>query len=333
VSGEAVKRYETNSHQKAAKKDMSHHFIVPTNENGISLDDRIEENIRRALRPPFQFNDVFLYSHGWWTDATRAMEGYNRFTIGFSSIFRLANNLANAGTLNIGVHWPSTLTENHFSLLNYAEAITFYTMEKRADAIGEHCGKALLRVILDNANGPLRLHLVGHSFGCKVICRALQEIVTEQPTALIPAGIEFDIVLLQAAFDDIKLEERGEYGGVPALAGMRMLITTSDADRALGVLYPKAHGIANLLDHGVGSALGSVGPTEGVIARFGGARRIEIGPDFAPLTNSPLNDRLIVANLTALHNAHPENSDNFSGHHSDIFNDEIYRLMAGFMFP
>ena len=46
--------------------------------------------------------------------------------------------------------------------------------------------------------------------------------------------------------------------------------------------------------------------------------------------------RLLLSNdadLTPLHQAHPEASEPFSGHHSDIFHDEIYQLIAAFLFP
>ena len=102
---------------------MSHHFIVPTNENGLSLDSSIGEDIEMAMGKPLSFRTVFVYSHGWWTDAVRAMEGYNRFTIDFSAAIRAQAALATLQTLNIGIHWPSTLSEDSFSLLNYAQAL------------------------------------------------------------------------------------------------------------------------------------------------------------------------------------------------------------------
>jgi hypothetical protein len=40
----------------------------------------------------------------------------------------------------------------------------------------------------------------------------------------------------------------------------------------------------------------------------------------------------MVANLTPLHQASKEPKDSFSGRHSDIFHDEIYSLIAGFLF-
>jgi hypothetical protein len=311
---------------------MSHHFIVPTNENGISLDPDIGNDIGLALGKPFGFTDVFLYSHGWWTNAVRAMQGYNRFTIEFSAQFRSAPALTALPTLSIGIHWPSTLTEDQFSLLNYAEALSFFTMEKRADTVGENCGHALLKFVLGASPAvPRRVHLLGHSFGAKLVCKALQKLAEESATAPIPDGVRFDVVLIQAAFDNDELESAKDYGGVATLPGLRLLVTRSDRDRALSSLYPKAHQLAHLF-HSIQPALGASGPSAPTIKQFGGARSLDVGPDFDPAAGGPLTERLIVANLTALHEAHPENDDAHSGHHSDIFLGEIYKLLAAFFF-
>jgi hypothetical protein len=310
---------------------MSHHFIVPTNENGVSLDADIGADIGLAMNKPFAFTNVFLYSHGWWTNAVRAMEGYNRFTIEFSAQFRSAPGLTDLPTLNIGIHWPSTLTEDQFSLLNYAEALSFFTMEKRADTVGENCAYALLKLILAaRPAGPLRLHLVGHSFGCKVVCNALQQLAEGLADNPIASGIEFNVALLQAAFDNDALAPGNDYADVASLPGLRLLITHSDLDRALGTLYPKVHQLAHLF-HNVQPALGSSGPTPAVIQQLGDAQNVEVTPGFNPPMGS-LAQRLIVANLTALHEAHPENNDSNTGHHSDMFLTEIYRLLQAFVF-
>jgi hypothetical protein len=83
---------------------MLHHFIVPTNENGMSLDQYIAEDMKTAMGQPFQFQHVFLYSHGWWTNAIRSMEGYNRFTIEFSRFMRSNREWTGLETLNVGIH-------------------------------------------------------------------------------------------------------------------------------------------------------------------------------------------------------------------------------------
>jgi hypothetical protein len=309
---------------------MSHHFIVPANENGVSLDATIASDIGLAMNKPFDFQDVFLFSHGWWTNATQAMQGYNRFTIEFSSLIRSTPGLANLPVLSIGVHWPSTLSEDQLSLLNYAEALSFFTMEKRADTVGDNCAYALLKLVLNAyTEGPLRIHLVGHSFGCKVVCSALQQLAVASAAEPIPDGVSLDVALMQAAFDNDELEPTSDYGSVAGIPGLRMLITHSDGDTALSSLYPTAHRLVHLF-HSVQPALGNAGPTQGVVDAFNGVRNIDVGPDFVVDSQQPLTDRLVVANLTSLHEAHPESSTRFSGHHTDVFRAEVYRLLASF---
>jgi hypothetical protein len=217
---------------------MSHFFVIPTNENGIVLDKYLTDDMRTALAAPFDFSDVFLYSHGWWTDASRAMQDYNRFTIGFA---QLAQKIAIANPapsrragLGIGIHWPSMLTENSGSVLNLLEAATFYTMEKRADNIGENAGYMILRTLFEGCRIPIRINLVGHSFGCKVILSLLQEVA--QDGIQCPQGVTLNVVLLQAATDDNHLEVGDAYGMVSrAFPNLRLLITTSQEDLALKV--------------------------------------------------------------------------------------------------
>ena len=102
-------------------------------------------------------------------------------------------------------------------------------------------------------------------------------------------------------------------------------------DRALGTLYPAAHRLAHLFGN-VQPALGSSGPAVGVAAQFGGSKAIPVGPNFEPGAVGLPAGRLIVADLSPLHAAHPENNDSHSGHHSDIFHTEIYKLLAAFFF-
>jgi hypothetical protein len=314
---------------------MSHHFLVPVNENGLFLDQTVSGDVTLAMDPLFQFNDVFIYSHGWWTDATRAMEGYNRFTIEFSSTFRAAAALAALPTLSIGVHWPSTLSEDQFSLQNYFQALSFYTMEKRADTVGEHSVYALLKLLLGArpaGGAPWRIHLLGHSFGCKVVCKALQRLVTDGGNGLAAGAVRVDMVLIQAAFDNDLLEAANDYGALAqGIPGLRLLVTRSDEDQALGTLYPRAHQLAHLFAQAK-PALGAAGPSAATAELFGGAAELTVPPDFTAPSAPAFAGRLAVADLTPLHQAHPENEDRFSGHHSDIFHREIYRLLAAFFF-
>jgi hypothetical protein len=311
---------------------MSHHFIVPTNENGMSLDQYIAADLTAAMRAPFQFNHVFLFSHGWWTNSIRAMEGYNRFTIEFSRFFRSIPGLTGLPTLSVGIHWPSTLTEDEVSVENYFQALSFYTMETRADGVGQNAGYSFLRLLLDAREGqaaPLNIHLLGHSFGAKVVCAALERLVEQQATNPLPANVTFDLALLEAAFDNDELEPQNEYGSLGGnLPGLRVLVTHSDQDTALSGLYPAAHRLARLLGKSK-PALGFAGPSEGVVDLFGKPKAIDVAPGFTAKP-ADLPGRLIVADLTPLHTANPDNAVRFSGHHSDVFYSEIYALLSAF---
>ena len=314
---------------------MSHHFIVPTNENGMILDQFINGDVTAAVGPdaPFQFRHVFLFSHGWWTNAIRAMEGYNRFTIEFSRYFRLrVPALLNLPVLSVGIHWPSTLTEDEVSVVNYFQALSFYTMEKRADTVGANAAYTLLRGVLDaapEADAPLEIYLLGHSFGAKVVCSALERLVEGADAKPIPDGVVFTVALLEAAFDNDEFEAPNEYGRLAAgLPGLRVLVTHSDGDTALSSLYPKAHELARLLGKRK-PALGNAGPSAGTAAAFGGASTVAVGPGFTA-TAADLNGRLVVADLSPLHQANPGNAIPLQGHHTDMYYPEIYSLLSAF---
>src|SRR5262245_49886947 len=131
---------------------MSHFITVPVNANGIIIDGHIGSNLNLAVNPPFDFTDVFIYSHDWWTTANRAMEDYNRFSTEFAGMVMALATPAPPATLpklpkssfGIGIHWPSMLSEDEHSIVNFGQALSFYTMEKRADTVGEHSVYAIL---------------------------------------------------------------------------------------------------------------------------------------------------------------------------------------------
>jgi hypothetical protein len=318
---------------------MSHFFMIPANENGIVLDNYLIDDIQVALAAPFAFSDVFLYSHGWWTDASMAMQDYNRFTIGFAQrALTIANakpKLSLGGSLGIGIHWPSMLTEDTGSIgsiVNRLEAASFYTMEKRADNIGVNAGYLILRSLFECKSPPQRVNLIGHSFGCKVILSLLQEIAKDGIEC--PPTVALNVVLLQAATDDNHLEQADIYGAVAGWSrNLRLLVTISHEDLALRVAYPAAHVIDVFRGNQVRQALGVAGPTAKVSNQFGGAKQMAVNAEFARTTITACSgDRLIVADLTGIHRSNPKNADPITGHHSDIFLPEVYDLIAGFVF-
>jgi hypothetical protein len=322
---------------------MPHTITIPINENGIIIDADMSRVIGDAIaEDPFGFQDVYVYSHGWSTDAARALGEYNRFSIGFSiqnvefgrvvpAIFKNPPRDA----LAVGIHWPSEITEDENSPLNVLQQLTFYTMEHRADTVGKNGLYTILRLMLQarsNAGQPLRFNLLGHSFGCKVICAALQDVAVdiENKTIPLPAGTTINAALLQAATDNDNLETGDIYGKIAQLP-VRLLLTKSNQDLALTKWYAVAGKLANIL-HAPPPALGADGPTAATTAAFGGADNIDVPLGFKPIDLRGLNNRMLVANLSPAHQARSQYSGGFAGHHSDINFSEVYQLVGGFFF-
>lgn len=330
---------------------MSNYLYIPINENGVIVDDNISNLLSAATSTSFEFRDIYVYSHGWSLDASRMMDWYNRFAIEFnkSNIDTFAKNPdvfqspPTDKTLGVGIHWPSMITENENDPIQHLQQLTFYTMEKRADSIGEHGLYAVLRMILSSdtlANIPaVRLNLLGHSFGCKVIASALEAIYQDIVAGKIERrpNVSFNVVLLQAAFERNALDEHECYGDIENL-NMRLLITRSDEDEALQKWFDDAHLNIDFFHKKDDNkrALGALGPTNLTRKEMNGPSSpadIAVAPGFDGESLAALKQRLLVADLSPLHRARgSEGSAPFSGHHSDIFLPEVYSLIAGFLY-
>jgi uncharacterized protein DUF726 len=242
-------------------------MTLPCNENGIILDTNVSSNVVDVLGAPI--TDVFVYSHGWWNDFADAMRSYNLFSVGFE---RELQGLPQSGltlpgeTFAAAIHWPSTLSETPNVIENVAEALTFYTMGKRADVVGEHGVSSLVRLLYGSGRRPLRLSMIGHSFGCRVVCSALMSALAQVAPGVGGVGIDptirIRVALLEAAFNCDELSPEGAYGQLSAYSGIdfRLLVTTSQLDTALVKWYPIAERLANLFSGGDVRALGGVGP-------------------------------------------------------------------------
>ncbi|MBD5604900.1 MAG: alpha/beta hydrolase [Candidatus Eremiobacteraeota bacterium] len=326
---------------------MSHFISVPTNENGIFFDPLLSDTIEDAVADnPFAFQDVFVYSHGWATDADQSMSSYSRFSIELARQIVLMDRAVPPAlpdpprnALGIGIHWPSEITEDPSSPLNVAELFTFYTMEHRADAVGKNAVYTILRKTLEARAGstlPLRLFLLGHSFGCKVLCSALQDLQVDLANGTIvpPANVSFRVVLLEPATDNDNLESGDIYGNVADIEKLRILMTRSDLDEALTTWFLEAGRVVNLF--APKPALGAAGPTQTTLAQFGTSTAFPVNTGFAPADAVAHKERFLVADLTPVHmarkaaNLAPDGG--IAGSHSDIYFLEVYNLIAGFLF-
>jgi hypothetical protein len=316
---------------------MAHYITVPINANGvIDPDEQIEDIITKTMSIPFGTTDVFVYSHGWWTTADAALKQYNVATTDFIEILRTRTNVHQGANpfvpFLIGIHWPSMLDDDPVNPLNHIQLLTYYTMEKRADDVGDEGLYAILQLILKArpSQTSLRLNLFGHSFGCKVICSALQRLAGDQPTI---TDVSFSVVLLQAAFRTEALDDPKLYGTVIPYFKPALLISKSAEDYALTRAFPAA--AFNLVSPGARTALGATGPSPNTASQYTSAPNISVdfGSSFYGRFPSQSGPRLVVADLTPLH-SNPNNKfdGGWGGHHNDVYRSEIYDLMAWFLF-
>ena len=326
---------------------MSHFVTIPINENGIIFDTDMNSVVKEAIAvDPFGFQDIYIYSHGWSTDAYRALDEYNRFSVDLAKQLLLLDaqkppTFANPprNSLGVGIHWPSEITEDPNSPLNALQLFTFYTMEHRADAVGKNAVYAMIRLMLQARAGaglPLRFFLLGHSFGCKVLCAALQDLQVDIVNGTIPidAGTSFRVVLLEGATDNNNLEPGDIYGNVRDIQNFDILVTKSSLDLALHVWFVAAGAAANLF-RSPRQALGAAGPTPATITAFGGSDSISISPGFVTSNMANLGHRLIVADLSPVHQYRKDQhiyDGDLSGSHSDINFLEVYYMISGFLF-
>ena len=318
-------------------------IAVRVNEHGVILDPGAPSALSTALAESSPATDLFLFSHGWWTKVPLAVakEFYVEFT---NRLLQIASQ-SPAGlrlpksSFAVGIHWPSMLNEdNPHALVNWLEAFSFYTMEKRADVVGETGAASLAQLIYrvhKESRGELRVHVLAHSFGCRVVCAAFCAALTAiaRDFGTIPDTVRLNLVLLQAAFDHDHLEREKKYGLLCAPeVPLRLLVTRSEEDLALVKLYRDAERPHHLLSKASNLALGAVGPSPKSVADFGGKDDVAIKTGLTYSDVMSKKARLVVADLTPLHREHPDRRHSFSGHHSDILSDELYHLLAGFLF-
>jgi pimeloyl-ACP methyl ester carboxylesterase len=182
-------------------------------------------------------------------------------------------------------------------------------MKERAGNVGRRGLAALLEQIRA-AHPSVRLHLVGHSFGCRLVTASL--LGTEDGVAVNVNSLS----LLQAAFshNSFALDYDGSSDGFFRLVvapARRVLgptmITYTKHDTAVGIAYPLASRLAGQ----VASALGDADDKYGALGRNGaiktpeafGHTMLKAGEDYDGLAD---------------HQVHNLNSDTFISGHSDV---------------
>src|SRR5438105_15885809 len=94
-------------HAGGSAMPHDHFIMVPLTGQGAYTDPSIAQSLGDAMRSPFGFTDIYVYSHGWWTTALVAMNDYSRFSIGLAGILLASPAVAQVSALGVGIHWPS----------------------------------------------------------------------------------------------------------------------------------------------------------------------------------------------------------------------------------
>lgn len=194
------------------------------------------------------------------------------------------------------------------NLINFA---TYYQMKMRAGVVGEGLNQVLRELRVQQSD--LKLHLIGHSFGARLVTAAA--IGPEDQ----PPGKVSTLTLLQAAFshygfsDDYEGTKDGLFRRLvtaPMVSGPILISCTSN-DRAVGLAYP----LASLIAGQVAAALGDKNDRYGGIGR-NGAQKTPEAVDGSLLPTGGMY-QLQAGKLYNL------NADLFVKDHSDICKSEI----------
>jgi hypothetical protein len=154
--------------------------------------------------------------------------------------------------------WIGKAVDGAKSLVNL---VTYYQMKNRAGVVGQGGVRDMLQRLRDTrpADGKnlLRLHLLGHSFGCRLVTAA-----TQGPAGAEPLPVD-SLSLLQAAFSHYGFAQ--SYDGVhdgffrsvvtdPARVRGPVIITFTAKDKAVGLAYPIASRVARQIASAIGDA-------------------------------------------------------------------------------
>jgi hypothetical protein len=164
----------------------------------------------KALHERFEggppVTDLILFVHGWNKNPSSAELDYQNFLCRLHGRLRdiIGESKRRNGLLVLGVFWPSTIT-NQAQEPVLLKPLSYYQIRDRADAIAE-AGLYNLLVSLTlelkerRAGVPVRLHLIGHSFGARMLVRSLEKLSEEnQLVPFLQAAGNVNVVLVNAA--------------------------------------------------------------------------------------------------------------------------------------
>ncbi len=195
------------------------------------------------------------------------------------------------------------------NLLNY---VTYYQMKERAGLVGRNGVNEVLRQVRA-ARPSVRLHLIGHSFGCRVVTAAVTGPADK------PAGFVDSMSLLQAAFSHYafaaKYDDSNKAGFFRNLVTEKrvsgpVVITHTRADKAVGLAYAVASRAAGQ----IAAAMGDKNDPFGGLGSNGAQKTAEAREGKLPQAGGTFDQPIAKGTLTNLL------ADGLIASHSDVRN-------------
>jgi hypothetical protein len=131
-------------------------------------------------------------------------------------------------------------------ILSPLRQLSFWKMKSRAASVGESGGAELLRKISDSTATGVKIHLMGHSFGCIVVSAMLKGAALGRPVDSV-ALIQGALSLWSYCSDIPKAQGRaGYFHWIISDGKVRGPIITTQTvfDKAVGRFYPLGAGVA-----------------------------------------------------------------------------------------
>lgn len=154
--------------------------------------------------------------------------------------------------MGLGSAVQGLISGSRASVGRFLNLLTYYEMKKRAGIIGESLASNVLAKLAPEH--PIRLHLVGHSFGGRLVTVATNLLAA-------PAGLElFSLTILQGAYSHNALAKEvkpGVAGAFPSVVGKPtgpIAITHTHNDLACTLAYAIASRLSRNIASGIGDA-------------------------------------------------------------------------------
>lgn len=159
-------------------------------------------------RAPVQ--DFVVFIHGWNKNVASAEGDYQNFLCRLHAQLRgkIRNTKREGGLLVLGVFWPSTITSqakepelllpvSYFQIRNRADAIAKAGLAQTFDGIAADLAER--RRTSGSPGEGLRFHLIGHSFGGRMLVEALHAMQGPRLVEFLTAADAVNVVLINPA--------------------------------------------------------------------------------------------------------------------------------------